>query len=245
MNFLKVDLTFNRKSNLRMPYKEYTEQEKHLVAVDCAIFGYEENELKLLLFHRALPPSLGEWSLVGGWVNGNESVEEAAIRVLQKITGLHDIFMEQVHVFSKPDRDPGGRVMTVLFNALINIEKYNKDLVREYGAHWWPLTDIPQLIFDHGEMAETAHRHLQAKASHGLLGLDLLPKEFTITQLRQLYNCIFLKEFDPGNFRKKILSLNVLKRLNKKDFSESKKGAYYYSLKKNQNSILNERIIKL
>ncbi len=228
-----------------MVYKEYLEQEKHLVAVDCAIFGYEENELKLLLFHRAFPPSKGEWSLVGGWVNADESVDNAAIRVLQKITGLQDIFMEQVQVFSKPNRDPGGRVITILFNALIDIEKHNKDLVREYGAHWWPVTKLPALIFDHNEMAKAAHNQLQAKASHGLIGLDLLPEEFTITQLRQLYNCIFLKEFDPGNFRKKILSLNVLKRLNKKDFSESKKGAYYYSLKKGQDSILNERIIKL
>ncbi|NJO92280.1 MAG: NUDIX hydrolase [Chloroflexia bacterium] len=186
-----------------MVYKEYIEQEKHLVAVDCAIFGYEENELKLLLFHRALPPSKGEWSLVGGWVNTDESVDNAAIRVLQKITGLHDIFMEQVQVFSKPNRDPGGRVITILFNALIDIEKHNKDLVREYGAHWWPVTKLPELIFDHNEMAKAAHNQLQAKASYGLIGLDLLPEEFTITQLRQLYNSIFLKEFDPGNFRKR------------------------------------------
>ena len=125
-----------------MQYKEYIEQEKHLVAVDCAIFGYEENELKLLLFHRVLPPSKGEWSLVGGWVNSDESVDAAAIRVLHKITGLQDISMEQVWVFSKPDRDPGGRVITVLFNALIDIEKHNKDLVREYGAHWWPMSKL-------------------------------------------------------------------------------------------------------
>jgi 8-oxo-dGTP diphosphatase len=228
-----------------MQYKEYIEQEKHLVSVDCAIFGYEENELKLLLFHRTLPPSKGEWSLVGGWVNGNESVEEAAIRVLHKITGLQDIFMEQVRVFSKPDRDPGGRVITVLFNALIDIEKHNKDLVRKYGAYWWPVSKLPHLIFDHNEIAQAAHKQLQIKASNALVGLDLLPEKFTITQLRQLYNCIFLKKIDPGNFRKKILSLNVLKKLNKKDFSESKKGAYYYSLKKNKNLLLNERIIKL
>ena len=226
-----------------MIYKEYVEQEKHLVAVDCAIFGYEENELKLLLFHRALPPSKGEWSLVGGWVNKDESVDEAAIRVLHKITGLLDIPMEQVQVFSEPNRDPGGRVITVLFNALIDIGKHNKDLVRAYGAHWWPVTKLPNLIFDHDKMAQAALKHLQIKASQNLVGKNLLPKEFTITQLRQLYNCIFLKEFDPGNFRKKILSLNVLKRLNKKDFSESKKGAFYYSMEESRSTDLNERII--
>ncbi len=228
-----------------MPYIEYIEQEKHLVAVDCAIFGYEDNELNLLLFHRALPPSRGEWSLVGGWVNGDESVDAAASRVLQKITGLHDIFMEQVSVFSRPERDPGGRVISVLFYALIDVKKHDKDLVREYGAHWWPVTKMPQLIFDHNEMAEYALEQLRNKATYHLVGQDLLPEEFTITQLRQLYNSIFMREFDPGNFRKKILSLDAMVRLNKKDTSESKKGAFYYRFKEPEKLNINERIIKV
>lgn len=228
-----------------MQYKEYVEQEKHLVAVDCAIFGYEDNELKLLLFHRALPPALGEWSLVGGWVFGNESVEDAAKRVLQKITGLHDIFMEQVEVFSKPQRDPGGRVISVLLYALIDIEKHNIDLVREYGAQWWPLGKLPQLIFDHGDMVTIALERLQQKASFHLVGKDLLPDEFTITQLRQLYNSIFMREFDPGNFRKKILSLDAMIRLDKKDTSESKKGAFYYRFKNLEDMNITERIVKI
>lgn len=223
----------------------YKEKSTHLVAVDCVIFGYEDDELKLLLFHRVLPPVEGEWSLVGGWVQENESVEKAASRVLKNITGLKDIYMEQVEVFSKPDRDPGGHVISVVFNALIDIKKHNSDLVREFGAHWWPIAKLPDLIFDHNDMFQKALYKLQLKASYNLIGAELLPDEFTITQLRKLYNGVFMREFDPGNFRKKILSLKILERLNKKDVSESKKGAFLYRIKDDANILNSERIINI
>ncbi len=222
----------------------YTYSVKHLVAVDCVIFGYENEELKLLLFHRELPPAKGKWSLVGGWVNEKESVEDAASRVLRNITGLSDIYMEQVNVFSKKGRDPGGHVISVVFNALIDIEKHNQELVREFGAHWWPITKLPELIFDHEEMYDLALKKLQQEASYSIIGEELLSEEFTITQLRNLYNCIFQKEFDPGNFRKKILSLGVLERLDRKDSSSSRKGAYYYRINPLSNKNVSERIVK-
>lgn len=215
----------------------------HLVSIDNVVFGYEQGQLKLLLFQRHIEPSKGNWSLVGGWVNSDESVEDAAYRVLTNLTGLSDIFMEQVEVFSKPERDPGGRVISVVFYALIDIQAHNHQLVGRYGAKWWPVNDLPQLIFDHGKMAEVALKKLRMKASRDLVGRDLLPAEFTLTQLRNLYNSIFMKEFDPGNFRKKILSLNALRRLDKKDTSESKKGAYYYTFKNIEADQFTERII--
>jgi len=223
----------------------YSKQIRHLVAVDCVIFGYEDDELKVLLFHRALEPMRGQWSLVGGWINEEESVEGAANRVLHAITGLENIYLEQVGVFSKPGRDPGGNVISIVFNALIDIKKHNKDLVRAHGAHWWPIKELPELIFDHNDMVKKALLQLQQEASYNIVGKELLPPEFTITQLRKLYNSIFLKEFDPGNFRKKILSLKILERLNKKDVSESKKGAYYYRFIENKDSFAGERIVKL
>ncbi|MEN8122674.1 MAG: NUDIX domain-containing protein [Bacteroidota bacterium] len=224
--------------------KNYDIQSKQLVAVDCSVFGYEDGILKLLLFHRNIEPCKGMFSLVGGWVNEDESVENAAFRVLKKLTGLTNIAMEQVGVFSKPDRDPGGRVITVGFNALINIKSQNEDLVKEFGAEWFDVADLPKLIFDHNEILNESLEKLRFKASYHLVGLDLLPEKFTITQLRQLYNSIFQREFDPGNFRKKILSLKVLKRLDKKDSSESKKGAFYYEFMDNGNISINERIVK-
>ena len=215
----------------------------HHVAVDCIIFGYEDNELKILLFHRSIPPSKGDWSLIGGWVNPDETTEKAAERALYHITGLKDIYMDQVHVYSEPDRDPGGRVISVAYYALISIVGHNKDLVREYGAHWWPINKMPKLIFDHDTMVDKALEKLRLKASYELTGIHLLPDRFTITQLRDLYSAIFQREFDPGNFRRKILSLNLLERLRQKDTSDSKKGAYYYRCKDNIPLHTGERIV--
>ena len=223
--------------------QEYGSQEKHLLAVDCVIFGYERGELKLLLFKRQLEPEKGNWSLIGGWVEPNETVEQAAERVLLKITGLSRIFQEEVKVFSAPDRDPGGRVVSVAFYALIDIKSHDKELVKQYGAQWWPVTKLPELIFDHAQMANFSLQKLREKASFDLVGADLLPPEFTITQLRQLYNSIFSREFDPGNFRKKILSLNAVVRLDEKDTLDSKKGAYYYTFKKPDEIDVSVRIV--
>jgi 8-oxo-dGTP diphosphatase len=219
-------------------------QPKHLVAVDCIIFGYEYDELKILLSQRRFQPAQGEWSLMGGWVKENETVEKAAERVLYQITGLKDIYLEQVHVFSRPDRDPGGRVISVFFFAMIRTDKHDKDLVREHGAVWWTFSEKPDLIFDHNQMVEYAHEKLKLKAGYSLIGENLLPEKFTILQLRNLYEAIFQRKFDPGNFRKKILSLKVLEKLKDKDTSASKKGAFYYRFKKHPEELIHERIVK-
>lgn len=223
----------------------YQNHPKHFVAVDCVVFGYQKEQLKLLLFERDLEPAKGELSLVGGWVNENESVEDAAAQVLLRLTGLSDIFLKQVSVFSKPERDPGGRVISVVFYALIDIEKHNQELVNEFGAKWWSVDQLPNLVFDHSQMVEKALEKLQQLATYELVGRDLLAEQFTITQLRNLYNSIFQREFDPGNFRKKILSLKAMDRLDIKDTSESKKGAYYYQFKSQEDINISERIVKL
>lgn len=210
-----------------MLYDKYYKN-KRFVSIDCVIFGYEKEQLKLLLFRRIIEPAKGELSLIGGWIKEDESAEDAARGVLQYITGLKDIYLEQVRAFSKPDRDPGGNVITIVFNALIKIEKHSKELIKEFGAEWFPISEVPPLIFDHDEMLKIAFEKLRLKASYNLIGRQLLPKKFTITQLRNLYNEIFQKNFEPANFRKKILSLKLLERLNEKDMSDSRKGAYYY-----------------
>nr|WP_321451275.1 NUDIX domain-containing protein [uncultured Carboxylicivirga sp.] len=211
-------------------YSQY-QKIKRFVSVDCVIFGYEQDQLKLLLFKRIIPPAQGEWSLIGGWLQEDESAETAALRVLQYITGLTDIYLEQVHVFSKPERDPGGSVLTVVFNALIRIEKHSNQLIEKFGAKWFAIDEVPPLIFDHDEMFKIAFEKLRLKATYNLIGRQLLPEKFTITQLRNLYTAIFQKEFDPGNFRKKVLSLKMLEQLEEKDMSESKRGAYYFRFK--------------
>ncbi len=226
-----------------MLYDQY-DKNKRYISVDCTIFGYEQDQLKLLVFKRIIEPALGEWSLIGGWVKENESAEEAARRVLHFITGLSDIYLEQVHVFSDPKRDPGGNVLTVVFNALIKVEEHSSQLIEKYDAKWFSIDQVPKLIFDHDDMFRIAFEKLRLKATYNLIGRQLLPEKFTITQLRNLYNAIFQKSFDPGNFRKKVLSLNVLEQLEEKDMTESKKGAFYFKFKDIEESNVVEPIFR-
>lgn len=225
--------------------ERYNKHPKHFVAVDCVILGYDEGELCLLLYPRSFEPSKGAWSLMGGFVQDDESSDEAAKRVLKQTTGLEDIFMQQVKTFAHPKRDSETRVISIAYFALVRMEEHDKACVREHGAHWWPITNLPDTIFDHGEMVEKALLKLQQEAGYRLIGRELLSDKFTLLQLRKLYEAIFQREFDPGNFRKKILSLDVLERLNEKDSSESKKGAFYYRCKNDATVKGLERIVKI
>lgn len=221
----------------------YQNHDKHYVAVDCVIFGYEEEALKVLLYHRGFEPSIGKWSLLGGFVKSDETLGDAARRVLYNITGLQNIYQEQVHSFSKPDRDPAGRVISVAYYALIRIKQQDSDLVREHGAHWWPVSRLPKLVFDHKDMIDESLLRLQKKAGMELIGKELLGDHFTLTHLRKLYEAIFQREIDAGNFRKKILSLDVLHNTGIKDKTESKKGAYLYQYQEGQEDLL--KLVKI
>ncbi|GAF05006.1 NUDIX hydrolase [Saccharicrinis fermentans] len=227
-----------------MQDNQYIQHPRYHVAVDCVIFGYEEGVLKLLLYPRGFEPSLGNWSLLGGFVQEKESVEDASRRVLLNTTGLRDIYLQQVSTFSRPDRDPGARVISVVSYALVHIDKYDKELVRDHGAHWWPVDKMPQFIFDHKSMVQSALFKLQQDASVKLVGKELLPDLFTLNQLRSLYGAIFQKDFDPANFRKKILSLGVLEKTSIKNTTESRKGAFCYKFKEETEMRVSDRIVK-
>jgi len=226
------------------PIDSYAEHPKIPVAVDCVVFGYAENELKLLLYPRRFTPHKGEWSLMGGFVQENESMDNTVNRVLNSTVGLQNIFMEQVGAYSEPKRDPGGRVISMAYYALIRLDEHDKELVDKKGGKWWPITNYPQLIFDHNQMVDDALAKLQQKASYELIGRELLPKTFTLTQLNNLYNAIFQKKFNAGNFRKKLASLNVLEKLKTKDTQSSKRGAFFYRFKKVKPNVPQERIVK-
>ncbi len=217
---------------------------QHYVAVDCVILGYQDEEIKLLLYPRSFEPYKGKWSLLGGFVQDNESADEAAARILKQTTGLEQIFLEQVASFSDPNRDPEARVISLAYYALIRIDLHDEEKVKENGAYWVSISKLPNLIFDHQGMFEKALVKLQQKAGYSLVGSELLPEMFTLSQLRKLYEAIFQREFDPGNFRKKILSLGVLEKLSVKDASESRKGAFYYKAKSNISEIDTDRIVK-
>lgn len=210
--------------------KFYTGVPKHYAAVDCIIFGYDiySKEIRLLIVRRSFDPSKGKWSLAGGFVMENESLDQAARRILFNLTGLRGVFMEQSYTFGKVKRDPGARVISTSYFALIKIQDISKQKKEVYETQWRPVADIPELIFDHREMVDRALAELQFKLKFTPVGFELLPEKFTLVQLQDLYEVLYRRAIDKRNFRKKILSMNLLEKLEEKEKKTSKKGAYYY-----------------
>ncbi len=212
--------------------KVYTGQSKILVAVDCVVFGFDSNEIKLLLFRRKVEPLKGEWSLVGSFIKKDMSLEESAKVVLYESTGLQGVFLEEFKTYSDIGRDPGGRVISVAFYSLIRLDQMNTGSVEEYDAHWFGLSEIPDLILDHNKMVQQAIERLKIKIRRRPVGFNLLPEKFTLPQIQVLYESIYQRKIDDRNFRKKLLSYDILTKTGEKDKSSSKKGAYYYKFNK-------------
>lgn len=208
----------------------YAKQSRMLVAVDCIIFGFDGYNLKLLLIKRGFEPEKNKWSLMGGFVQSEEKPEDAASRVLTQLTGLKDVYMEQLLVFGKPDRDPIERTMSITYFALIDIKKYEKQLSDNYRAEWFPLERVPRLIFDHEEMVLQAKQKLRYKAALHPILFELLPEKFTIPQIMTLYEQVYEVELDKRNFTRKLRSTGLLIKQPDKDKENSKKGAFYYKL---------------
>lgn len=208
----------------------YHEHEKFHVAVDSIIFGYDEGarELNVLLLKRNFQPAKGEWSLMGGFLNHSESVDTAAKRILHQLTGLSEVYMEQLYTFGELDRDPGARIISISYFALIKINASDTELVKTHGATWVPISAMPLLIFDHLAMVNRALKKLQVRARTQPIGFELLPDKFTIPQLQGLYEAIYNKTFDKRNFRRKLLSMDLLEKLEEKEKESSRKGAWYY-----------------
>ena len=210
----------------------YSENTRFLVAVDCIIFGFDYRQLKLLLIKRNFQPQKGKWSLVGGFLDAEESLDQSALRILNNLTGLNDIYLEQLYTYGETKRDPGERVLSTAYYALINAEDYHLPINRESSAKWFPIEKTPSLIFDHNIMVDKAMRRLKRKSLSQPIGFELLPEKFTIPQLQKLYEAIHQRDLDKRNFRKKILSMGLLKKLEEKQKSGSRKGAYYYRFDK-------------
>lgn len=206
----------------------YSSNPKFYVGIDCIIFGFNEGELHLLLLKRNFEPAMGNWSLMGGFVQENESVDDAAKRVLAELTGLDDVYMEQVSSFGAIDRDPGERVISVAYYALVNINEYDKDLVQQHNAFWVNINELPPLIFDHPAMVEKARTLMQQKASTEPIGFNLLPRLFTLSQLQSLYEAIYGESIDKRNFRKRIAEMDYIEKTDKIDKTGSKRGAALY-----------------
>ncbi len=227
-----------------MELNKYKSHDRLLVAIDCIIFGFDGNQLQALLIKRGFEPEKGKWSLMGGFTNHDESTDEAAVRVLHQLTGMNNIYMEQLYCFSDVNRDPAGRVISIAYFALINIADYSEQLKFEHEAKWFPLDKIPDLIFDHKKMVALAKERLQQKVANHPIGFELLPEKFTLPQLQSLYEAIYGSPLDKRNFTRKILSLEILNRLNEKNKSSSRKGAFYYVFDKKKYEELNHDGVK-
>ena len=224
---------------------KYAGQKRVLVAIDCIVFGYDGQHLKLLLIQRGFEPEKGKWSLMGGFLGAEETLDEAANRVLKSLTGLENVYLEQLHGFSDIDRDPQERTISVAYFALIDIHRYEKQLSENYHAEWFTLNNKPRLIFDHDDMVRLAQKKLRYKAALHPLLFELLPEKFTIPQLQNMYEEVYETIFDPRNFTRKLISTGLLVRQNGKDKSGSKKGAFYYKLNERKYRVKQDAFLNL
>lgn len=206
----------------------YSEHAKVLVSVDCLVFGFEEDKLKLLIGKRKMDPGRGEWSLYGGFVGPSESLADAANRVLKDLTGLDKLYMRQVGAFGAIDRDPGERVISVAYCALINVKDYDDKLRKSYGLEWAPLDKLPKLYSDHNKMIQDAVNMLKKSIKTEPISFNLLPDLFTLTQLQHVYEAVLGKEIDKRNFRKRIKQIDFIEKTDKIDKITSKRGAALY-----------------
>jgi len=199
------------------------------ITIDCAIFGFENGSLEVLLVKHAKGISKGEWGLPGGWILKNEGIDGAAQRLLKELTGLNSIYLEQLKAFGDPNRFPLGRVITIGYYALIKKDDYNvKAGFTASEAKWHKIKEIPNLIYDHDKILNYSLEHLRKKIRQAPIGFNLLPEKFTLLQLMQLYGEILNIGMDKPNFRRKILKMKLLKDLGEKQTDVSHRAAKLY-----------------
>lgn len=206
-------------------------------SVDCVIFGYGKGKIKLLLIKRGAEPYKGDWAIPGDLVYPDENLNDAANRVLNELTQLDHIFLDQVGTLGEVGRHPLGRVITTAFYALVNIEDYEpKASFWAENLNWFDLDEIKEidLPFDHDSILQLAFNKLEFMVRHQPVGFKLLPNKFSLSELRELYEELLDEKYDKSNFRKKVLSMGILKRLeeNKENVAHRPAALYEFDTKK-------------
>ena len=202
---------------------------KPSVTVDCVVFGLDEEDLKIILIERDGEPFKGRWALPGGFIQMDESLEQAAMRELREETGVENVFLEQLYTFGEVTRDPRDRVISVAYYALVNLRDHSiKAATDARSAAWFSVDDIPQLAFDHDKILDVALKRVKGKVRYEPIGFELLPEKFTLTELQRMYEKILEQEIDKRNFRKKILSMELLKELDEVQMDVAHRAARLY-----------------
>ncbi len=205
------------------------------LTVDIVVFALDEEDLKVMLIQRDLEPFAGRWALPGGFVRVEETLDEAARRELKEETGLRNIFLEQLYTFGQVKRDPRERVVTVAYYALVNLEGHQVQASTDArNAAWFAMNDLPKLAFDHEHILATAWQRLRGKVRYQPIGFELLPEKFPLRRLQSLYEIILDRSLDKRNFRKKILSMDILIELDEieKDVAHRAARLYRFDKKK-------------
>lgn len=231
MFLLCVKLTLTKMGEKKYCY----EYPRPALTTDCVIFGFDTTKLKVLLIQRKFAPFEGHWAFPGGFVNEDENLEEAAKRELLEETKLDNVFIEQLYTFGDPGRDPRGSVVSVVYYALLKLEDYEVQAGDDAGdAKWFEVTNVPALAFDHDKILKIAIERLQGKIKYQPIGFELLSEKFTFSQLHNLYQTILGKDLDKRNFKKKIVSTNLLIELDEKEQNVAHKPARFYKFDKDK-----------
>jgi len=222
-----IETTHNINSGLKSIEERFF---KSAISVDCVIFGFDGKDLKVLLIKSTTSEFFGHWSLIGDLLTPDQDMDSTAYSVLRQRTGMDNIFLEQVRAFGRVDRHPLGRVITVAYYSLININDYKQNEVAfQHTATWHNVKDVGKLAFDHNEILAASLEGLKNNLASRPVGINLLPEKFTLTELQSLYEAIFDKVLDKRNFRKKILSMGMLIDLDELQKDVAHRPAKLYS----------------
>jgi 8-oxo-dGTP diphosphatase len=203
------------------------------LSIDCLIFGFKNSNLDILLVQHGEGISKGKWALPGGWIKYDEGIDEAAIRILKALTGVSNVFLEQLKAFGNVDRYPTRRVITIAYYALVKPEDYTlQPGFTAADARWFRVSDLAALPYDHEKILRQGMDHLKHKLRHEPIGFNLLPKKFTLLQLQELYEALLNKKLDKPNFRRKLINMNLLVPCKEKQTEVSHRAANLYKFDK-------------
>lgn len=214
--------------------RAYTYRYPHFaVTADCVVFGFDIDVLRVLLIQRASEPFQSQWALPGGFLSPGETTEDAARRELREETGLDQVFLEQLYTFSEPDRDPREHVVTVAYYALVKLSEHHPEASSDAAAaRWFPVSELPRLAFDHQRIVDVALDRLRGKVRYQPIGFELLRPKFTLSELQCLYEVVLRRPLDKRNFRRKILSMDLLAPLDETQAGVAHRAARLYRFDK-------------